>query len=154
MLTKLKSLLLASDDTNDAKARDGENGLRLAITALLVEAACMDGQFDASERETITRLLINRFDLNQEDAETLIAEGHKAVSESHQLYGFTRVVKDRFSHQERIEMIEMLWEVVYADARLDDFEANLMRRIAGLIYVPDAECGQARKRVMQRLGIK
>jgi uncharacterized tellurite resistance protein B-like protein len=50
-------------------------------------------------------------------------------------------------------MIEMLWEVVYADGRLDDYEANLMRRIAGLIYVSDGESGSARKRVLDRLGL-
>ena len=54
---------------------------------------------------------------------------------------------------ERVELVEMLWEVVYADGRVDPFEANLLRRIGGLIYVSDRERGAARKRVAARLGV-
>jgi uncharacterized tellurite resistance protein B-like protein len=63
------------------------------------------------------------------------------VANSSQLYSFTRVVKDNFDHAERVELMEMLWEVVYADGALHHLEASLMRRVAGLIYVPDAASG-------------
>ncbi|PKQ01791.1 MAG: TerB family tellurite resistance protein, partial [Alphaproteobacteria bacterium HGW-Alphaproteobacteria-12] len=58
-----------------------------------------------------------------------------------------------YSEEERVGVIEKMWEVVYADGVLDDYEANLLRRVAGLIYVPDRESGQARQRVIARLGI-
>ena len=64
----------------------------------------------------------------------------------------TNKVKAALDENQRIEMIEMLWEVVYADQALHDFEANLMRRLAGLLHVPDRASGEARKRVLQRLG--
>ncbi len=66
---------------------------------------------------------------------------------------FTRVVKDSFSHAERVELIEMIWEVVYADGERHDYEDSLMRRIAGLIYVSDRERGEARRRALARLGV-
>ena len=66
---------------------------------------------------------------------------------------FTRVIKDRFSEDERVRMIEMLWTGAYADRRLHDYEASLVRRVAGLIYVADRDSGAARKRVLRRLGL-
>ena len=81
----------------------------------------------------------------------VLAAGEAAVEQSHQLFAFTRVIKQGFDFDERIRMIEMLWEVVYADGLLHDYEANLMRRIGGLVYVTDQERGAARKRVLARL---
>ena len=63
------------------------------------------------------------------------------------------MVTDRFSFEERVELMEMLWQVAYADGELDDFEANLLRRVAGLIHVSDRDSGAARKRAMARLGL-
>ena len=57
------------------------------------------------------------------------------------------------SNDERIELIEMMWAVVYADGQLHDYEANLLRRMAGLLYVSDFESGAARKRVLERLDL-
>ena len=94
-----------------------------------------------------------RFELTEAEARSLLELAGDEVANASQLYGFTRVVKDNFDHDERVELMEMLWEVVYADGALHDLEASLMRRIAGLIYVPDRESGAARKRAMSRLGL-
>ena len=131
----------------------GTDEVRLAAAALLVEAAVLDGHFDDAERATIATLLGDRFGLDAAETEALIGAAHEAVERSGQLYGFTRVVKDRFDAEERIRMIEMLWEVAYADGHLHDFEASLVRRVAGLIYVEDRDSGAARKRVLARLGM-
>ncbi len=135
-------------------AGNDANELRLATAALLVEAASLDGNFDEAEREAISSLLAGHFDLAADEVEALIEEGKSMVEESTQLYSITRVIKDRFDHEERLRIIEMLWEVVYADGRLDDFESNMMRRVAGLIYISDRESGEIRKRVLQRLDLK
>ncbi len=125
--------------------------LHLASAALLVEAACHDMHFDESERRMIESLVQARFGLSAEEAATLIEAAEREVDAAVQLLHFTRAIKDRFSHEERVEMVEMLWEVVYADGVLHDYEANLMRRIGGLLYVTDQERGAARKRVLARL---
>jgi uncharacterized tellurite resistance protein B-like protein len=125
---------------------------QLAAAALLVEAAAMDSSFDAVERDRITELVRERFALGADEALDLIAEAERAVAASVQWHGFTSAVKDGFDHAERLALIEMLWEVAYADGRLHDYEASLLRRIAGLIYVSDRESGEARKRVLARLG--
>ena len=70
-----------------------------------------------------------------------------------ELFHFTRIVNERLSPEQRVELIEMLWEVAYADGVLDQYEDSLLRRIGGLIYVPDRERGMARQRVLARLGL-
>jgi uncharacterized tellurite resistance protein B-like protein len=145
-------LALFEGPGNGALSRPDE--LQLAAAALLVEAACMDGDFDTAERAQITRLLTERFLLSRDEADTLIAEAEKAVNDTGQLYGFTRVVKDRYEAADRIAMIEMLWEVAYADGQVDHFESNLIRRIGGLLFVTDRDRGLAKQRVMARLGAR
>ena len=62
-------------------------------------------------------------------------------------------VHTEFAFEERVELIEMLWEVAYAYGVLDEYEDSLLRRVGGLIYVPDRERGEARQRVLKRLGL-
>ncbi len=145
MIEKLKALLRkgGGNDTAD----NGEESLRLATAALLAETAMMDGCFDEDERHVVLSILQRHFGLNKGDAEELMEAGREEVETSNQLYGFTRTIKDHFSHEQRITMIEMLWEVAYADGQIHHFESNLVRRVAGLIYVTDRESGEARKRI-------
>ena len=128
----------------------GEPELRLAAAALLVEAAKMDGVFDEAERTQITAILADRFEMAAGDIATLIEAADAEADLAGGLYGFTKTVRDNFDHAERVWMIEMLWEVAYADGVLHDFESNMLRRAAGLLYVTDRESGAARKRVLGR----
>ncbi len=70
-----------------------------------------------------------------------------------EIFHLTRTINERWSREERIGLIEMLWEVAYADGVLDKYEDSLLRRVGGLVYVPDRERGLARQRVLRRLGI-
>lgn len=148
MFGRFKELLADSRDGD----RRGAEALRLAVAVLLVEAARMDGRVDAAERRTIARLLGRRFQLADDAAEGLIGRAAGEAERSSQLFGFTHEVNRRLSTEERVGLVEMLWEVAYADGRLHDFESSLMRRLAGLLHVPDAESGAARRRVLSRLG--
>ena len=114
----------------------------------------MDSHFDEGERAKIESLIRKRFGLNAEEARSLIEVAEQRVAESNQLFGFTRVINQRFDFDERVELMEMLWQVVYVDGTLHHYEANLMRRLAGLINVPDRDSGEARKRARARLGMK
>lgn len=152
MLNRIKTLL-AGREKDASPAQDHSiSEKQIAAAAILIEAAHMDSSFDDAERTVVERAVRRRFDLNQEEAETLIAEAEKVQDRSNHLLQFTRSIKDTFPHEERVELMEMLWEVVYADGELDQYEANLMRRIGGLIYVSDRDRGDARKRAMKRLG--
>lgn len=149
MLDRLKSLFSEQSPPAGGHTHDQ---LQLAAAALLVEAARMDDSFDSTEREVIGRLLRERFGLDEASAASLLDAASDATEDSVELYTFSRRVKDAFDHDERVGMVEMLWEVVYADGEVHDHEANLLRRVAGLLYVSDRESGEARKRVLDRSG--
>jgi uncharacterized tellurite resistance protein B-like protein len=127
--------------------------LQVAVAALLVEAARLDDRFDAAERETIQRLLAARFGLSPAATCDLLAAAERAVDRSSQLFRFTDMVIRRLEPEQRIPIIEMLWEVAYADGRLDPEVDALLRRIGGLIGVSDQDRMRARRRALQRLGL-
>jgi uncharacterized tellurite resistance protein B-like protein len=133
----------------------GTDKLQLAVAALLLEAAMVvDGRFDAHDRVIIRRLLEQRFGLSSSDAQELLAAAEKRVEGSAQLFGFTSTINGRLAHERKIEVIEMLWEVAYADGVLDPLEDSLLRRVGGLIDVSDHERGEAKQRVLRRLGLQ
>jgi uncharacterized tellurite resistance protein B-like protein len=150
MLDRFKSLFLSDSESDADRPTRADDELRLAAVALLVEAACADGEFDAAERRCIRALIESRFGLTPDEADALLAEATRAVEDSVQILRFTRTVKDRYSYAERVALIEMLWDVVYADGVSDALEAQLMRRIGGLLYVSDHDRGAARQRVLAR----
>ena len=102
--------------------KDSADRLQLAVAALLIEAARMDGKFDAVERGTIERLLTERFHLEPQAVQSLIEEGRRMVECSVQYFPFTHEICTRLGLEERIEIIQMLWTVAYADGVLDPEE--------------------------------
>jgi len=149
VIAKLKAIF-AGDAETIGKETDDKN---LATAALLIEAALSDEDYSDTERETVSAILKRHFDLSDTDAATLVKEAEALQSGSDQILYFTRTIKDSFPIEDRVQVIEMLWEIAYADGEICDYEANLVRRICGLIYVSDVESGKARKRVMQTIGI-
>lgn len=132
---------------------DSDDDLQVAVAALLVEAALMDDRFEESERQSIMDLLCRRFAMTADQAGALLATAEGAVKQSTQLYRFTRIVAEKLDRAERARIVEMLWEVAYADGVLSPNEDALIRRIAGLVYVDDADRMAARRRVRGRLGL-
>ncbi len=153
MLARLKALLMDADDTTRQAGRHSRDEVQLAAATLLVEAARMDDEIGDRERARIRDLLEQRFSLSGVEANDLLASAETVTEGPAQWHRFTSTLKDRFSDEERIQMIEMLWEVVYADGELHDLEASLLRRVGGLLYVSDRDRGAARMRVLERLGI-
>ena len=153
MIDSIRAWILGSRPNPREAAGRGQEELQLALTALLIEAAYSDNHFDPAERAVIAQMIERRFNLSQSDARALLAAGEAAASESAELFHFTRVINERLSFAERIGLVEMLWEVAYADGALDEYEDSLLRRVGGLIYVPDRERGLARQRVLERLGL-
>jgi uncharacterized tellurite resistance protein B-like protein len=152
MLKRIADLLgTAKADSDSGSSAFDE--VQLAVATLLVEAASMDSDFDQQERATITDLLDRRFELGADRAASLVAAGEAKAQDNAELYRLSRTIKEAFAHEDRVELMQMLWEVAYADGELHSFEASLMRRLAGLVYVSDRENGEARKRAQARLGL-
>lgn len=149
MMDRLRAWL-----TEEQEGLSGDRDtLQLAVAALLMEAAQVDGSLDEQERTTVQRLLERKFRLSPEASRALAATGEHHAERSAQLFGFTRTINERVPRERRIELIEMLWEVAYADGALDPLEDAMLRQVGGLIDVADPERGAARRRVLQRLGI-
>jgi uncharacterized tellurite resistance protein B-like protein len=143
MFAALKRLL-------DTPAAPAAQDLRLSVAVLLLEAARQDDAFDAHERQVIEQLLTSRFDLSHEECASLMAAAGARANQMVQLHGHTSQVAAEMTPQDRIHLIEMLWDVAYADGVLDPEEDLLIRRIAGLIYVSDRDRVLARQRVLAR----
>ncbi len=150
MISFLKSLLSDGASANPTT----QDEAHIATAALLIEAALSDDDYQDVERNAIVAVLVRHYRISDTEALDMVRVAERAQAESEQLFYFTRTVKDSFPIETRVQMIEMLWEIAYADGKLSKFEANLVRRIAGLIYVSDRDRGDARKRVVARLGIE
>jgi len=146
MLAQIRKLLAAPESS-----QEGPDQLQIAVAVLLVEAARMDDHFDDAERAVIERLLAEKFELTQAATRELLKLAELTAERSNQLHPFTRLAVQRMDPQQRIRLIEMLWETAYADGVLEPEEDALLRRVAGLIYVSDADRVAARQRVVKRL---
>ena len=126
---------------------------QLAAAALLVEAARVDGHFGEDERQSVEGLLSQHLGLAHGRVCELIEEAEAAAEAATDWQGFTRVLNDAYEQDERLELVEMLWEVIERDGRVDMLEASLMRRVPALLYVSDRDNAEARRRVRARLGL-
>jgi len=149
MMDRLRAWL-----TEEQRELSGDRDtLQLAVAALLMEAAQVDGALGERERAAVQRLLERKFRLSAEASQALAAIGEHQAERSAQLFGFTRTINERVAPERRVELIEMLWEVAYADGVLDPLEDAMLRQVGGLIDVADPPRGAARRRVLKRLGI-
>ncbi len=153
MLARLKAFMNSIDGGAKPSAAP-KDALATAVAVLLARAATLDGSFEAKERAVVAENLCNRFDVSRDEIDRTLDEAVTSADEMVDLYGLTRTVKDRLDEDGRIELMEALWEVVYADGELHDYEGQLMRRLSGLLYISDRESGEARKRALAKLGLE
>jgi len=120
-----------------------------AIIILLLEACQIDGTTEQVEINFIKKLLINKFNFTQVEAEKNINKALKNQEESIEIFSQIKTILDQMDHKERIDVIEMMWGVILVDGIVDDFEANLMRRMNGLLYVSGIESAEAKERALK-----
>lgn len=152
MLSALRSLLNSATEKELSVVTKIDSG-RLACAALMVRAAWLDGHLDTAEERALTTLIVERFCTSEEEANNIVKEATADLDKSNDIYRYTKELRSNFDAEERLKLIEMIWEVVYADGVLHDFEATLMRRLAGLLYIDDRDSGEAKKRAKKKLGI-
>jgi uncharacterized tellurite resistance protein B-like protein len=129
---------------------DGD--FRLAFAALLVHAASVDGEFNATERAKLTDLLKQRFELDDATADELIVQAIVADQKAIDLYHFTHLLNGQLDDNGRLRLIEMMWQLAYADGAVSDYEDNLIWRVADLLGVSSPERIALRQRVAARRG--
>lgn len=148
MLNLIKTLFSDMSDTPDAPAKVDDG--RLALAALLVAAARQDDDYRDGEKKAIERILAIEHGLATEDAVALREKAEAEEEGAMGLFRFTHRLKETTPFEDRVQIVEHLWEVALADGDRDAEEDNLIRRVCGLLGVADRDSGLARQRVEAR----
>lgn len=141
MIQVLKSLF-ENPERDSLESR--EHALHMAAAALMVETARADFINNAAEQARLTELLSHSLQLGQEQVKELVAAAESRVDEAVSLYEFTRVINDHYSAEQKLQLIEAMWSVAYADNSLDKYEEHLIRQVAELTYVPHSDYIQSK----------
>jgi uncharacterized tellurite resistance protein B-like protein len=149
MLHALRKLIADFTDEGHHPSRFAADDWRLAACALLVHTAAIDGAFSDVERRRLHGLIRQRFRLDDAAADELIAEAVEIERRSIDLYQFTSRLDRMLDEVGRARVVEMMWQIVYADGNVSEFEDNLIWRAADLLHVPREERIALRERVSQ-----
>jgi uncharacterized tellurite resistance protein B-like protein len=128
------------------------NDYRLAAAALLVHTAEIDGNMSDLERDRVHAVVKRQFGLDEATTDELVAEATEAEHEAVDLYHFTSLINRSLDADGRRRIVEMMWEIIYADGRVTDFESNLMWRVADLLGISSRERIELGQRVASRRG--
>lgn len=137
MIKKLYKIISQREQAADAV--DDDRTLQLATAALLMEVASADYEISASERDTVRRLVEENYGVTADEAAEIAARAEQDSNHVTSLYPFTRMIMDECSMEDRVEIVNMLWQVTAADGIIDAHETHLVRKIAELLYVPHSE---------------
>ena len=149
MFSNLKSAF--QNITSKNKNEDEYEGEDIqAVIILLLEACQIDGDTGKIELEYIKKLLINKFNFTPDQAEKNLIEALEKSDERIEIFSQIKIILNEMNHEERIDVIEMMWGVILSDGIVDDFEANLMRRMNGLLYVSGEESALAKQRALNQ----
>ena len=117
----------------------------VGISALLVHAAKIDETYSDHERDLVKNFISSY--LKDEDANLILKEAEEKENNSNQLLNYTNIIKKN-SVEIKKDIIEHLWKVIISDNTVDQYESNLMRRICGLIYLPDKDCAEIKLKLL------
>ena len=137
-------------DAEAATEESREQDLKLATAVLLVEVARADFAEDEFELDKVAELLRQHLELSRREVEQLVAEAREQADHAASLQAFTRQLHEELGVEEKLRVVEMLWEVALADAKLDKHEDHLVRKVAGLLYVSHSDLIRVRNRVQER----
>lgn len=135
MLSSIRTFFDSFLQAADNSSSNTTNQLQLACAALLVEISAADQQTSAEEKQTLNLILRNKFGLNESRVEELWQLAAQESREATSLYQFTSLVNSHYGYEQKTALLRQLWQVAYADGRIDRFEEHLLRRIADLLHM-------------------
>ena len=147
MLQSLKNIF-ASDQGESVETQNKELDL---LSGLMIEAANTDGKVTQDELNKISSSLINVFKEDPKAVEVSLTKAFENKDNSRSLFYYTSKLNKSYSDEKKIKLIEVLWEVILSDNEIHDFETNLIRRLAGLLYISDVQCGKAKIRASNKI---
>jgi len=146
LLNILKKIFQQSEETSSSPTKD----LHL-LCGLMIEAANIDGQIDQQELNKISKVLIEVFHEDPTAVETEMQKSLNELSEHKSLHFFTSKINQSFEEEKKFLLLQILWEIILEDGEVHDFESNLIRRLAGLLYISDVKCGNAKKKALEKI---
>jgi uncharacterized tellurite resistance protein B-like protein len=152
MFAGFRKFLSEVSEGDKHPAHFAHNDYRLAAAALLVHAAAIDGDVSDAEREKLHTVIKRQFALDEATTDELVAEATEAEHEAIDLYHFTSLINRSLDEEGRRRVVEMMWEIAYADGDVDEFERNLIWRAADLLSVSSRERIELGQRVAGRRG--
>ena len=126
------------------KSKNNSDNL-VKVAALLIHAAKIDENFSSLEENLIKQTLL-KIGANNSNIEEIIKDAQKIEENSNQILDFTKEIKN-MNEEKKIEIIEALWRIIYSNKIADDYETNLMRRLAGLLYIDSKTMGDIKERI-------
>ena len=131
------------------KKKENRVDIFIKITCLLVHAAKIDEIYTDKERDIIKKTLLN-LGIEKNEIEKILNEAESIESNSNQLLEFTREIK-QLKQEDKIKIVESLWEIIYSDDQSDIYEANLMRRLTGLLYLDNKVVGNIKEKIIKNI---
>ena len=147
MINLLKNIL---NNKNSKEEKEDNKGLEL-LCGLMIEAAYTDGQIDKYELNKIKLSLIDVFEADPNEVDLVVKAALNNKDNTKSLHYYTSFINKNFTDEKKLHLIEALWEIVLSDGEIHDFESNLIRRLAGLLYISDVNSGNARKRALDKI---
>jgi uncharacterized tellurite resistance protein B-like protein len=123
----------------------------MLFVGLLVEAAEIDGKIDETEILIIKNSIISLYEISDEKVDLIINKCLESAGEPNLLHYFTSKINKEFDYDKKINLLEILWKTILADGQIHDFESNLIRRLSGLMYISNIDCGNVKKRVLLKI---
>ena len=148
MFNSLKKIFSSSEEQINKDNSKEELSL---LCGLMIESALSDGKIDKVELDKITISLVEVFKEDKTEVESTINDCLKEIDTPKSLHFFTSKINKLFSENKKILLIETLWGIVLSDGKIHDYESNLIRRLAGLLYISDISCGNAKKRALLKI---
>lgn len=130
----------------------GDSDYRLAATALLIHVVSLDGQPTAAEQSKLHNLIESHFKLDRGTADRLIADATQVEGEAVDLYHFTSVIMRSLDEEGRKRIVQMMWELVYADGQVTEFEDNVVWRASDLLGISQRDRIDLKHAVAERAG--
>jgi len=149
MLNRMKQFFgKARVEETESKGSSADHDIRVATCALLVEIARIDETFSQDELKMLLSILKDKYGLSREHAEDLISEAENELENSLDLWQFARMINENYSNQEKIEIIETLWRIVFVDGKMDQHEHYLMNKLKNLLRLSHNQLIDAKLKVL------
>ncbi len=148
MINTIKQFFEKNIQTSpEASEEISEHSLQLATAALLIEMMRADAETSSQEQNAITDTIREKFHLSMEETETILRLAEEEISRATGYFEFTSLINKGYTYEQKIKVVEHLWEIAFSDAVLDKYEEHMVRKIADLIHVSHKDFIGAKLRI-------